>query len=123
MVLELLREQRPVASSKEWLRKELADILDKSPKPSVELNKLRDRGIMKQYAPLQNLVGCGQNPLTHLGDDAWDHTMQALDHFTVTFKPAMDYSLFASSYGLLFHDVGKQFAELCFGKLFTHCIV
>jgi tRNA nucleotidyltransferase (CCA-adding enzyme) len=64
--------------SPERVRDELAKLIEKSPRPSLGMNLLRDSGLLLYILPeLAEAVGVVQN--RYHSFDVWDHVMAALD--------------------------------------------
>jgi poly(A) polymerase len=82
--------------SKERIRDELDKIL-LTKRPSIGMNLLKDTGLLKEFMPeLLRLVGLEQG--RHHYTDAWNHTMDVLDHTPPDLLTRL---------GALLHDVGK----------------
>jgi len=65
---------------KERVFEEVVKLLTKSRTPSIGLRFLVDSQWIDNFPTLKNLIGCRQRKEFHPEGDAWEHTLQTIDH-------------------------------------------
>ena len=89
-----------------WKAEDWRGLIVSSPRPSVELGRLKAGGGLAPHPELLALSGCRQDPLWHPEGDAWVHTLLCLDAFAGERLGDAEEDLIVGL-AVLCHDFGK----------------